>query len=217
MVKTIKKTILNMAEAKNKSYDYGKYEIYHNNGSIASGRVLHSEFLLNRDDIFPAQGDADNERNGDHIYTSGISVHMLFGQKYDRPNVTWRVVVYSVCDYNHRPATINQLFDLVSGNVLLDSVDTDKCKIIKQFYMKPGGAQFTVAVPAGTALAREYTFSRKMYIPYKHKISFNSSGATPEVGRRIFCEVSAYDAYGTIITDNIGYFQGWAKLHYRDP
>lgn len=220
LVKTIKRTILSMAEAKNKTLPFGALlggpvEIYHNNGSPASGRILHRQFELNKDSLHSVQGDADNQRNGDHIYTQGISVHILFGQKYDRPNITWRVTIYSTASAAQAPTTVDELFEGHSGNILLDAVDKDKVRIIKDFYMKPGVPQF-IQTTGGTTLAREYTFARKVFIPYKHKISFDTTGI-PQTGRRIYMEVSAYDAYGSLITDNIGYFQAWHRLYYRDP
>ena len=75
----------------------------------------------------PAQGDGSNGRNGDSIVSKRYKIRMLIANKGDRPNVTYRLVVFAA-----RAGTSNtygNVFENISGNVLLDSVNSDRCTI----------------------------------------------------------------------------------------
>lgn len=214
LVGTIKRTIIKMSEPKNKSYSHGKIELYHNSGSPASGRILPTSIQLDGVSQVPAQGDGDSARNGDQIYTKGISVRMLLGQKSDRMNVTFRVIVIRVTPQSE-PTSVSNMFDNVTGNILLDYCNTDRFKVVYQkFIKKTITPQLSPETPDDR---REITHTHKFWIPRRSLLKFRDDGATEYAGYRHYMYVFAYDAYGTLNTDNIGYVQTVSNLYYADP
>lgn len=212
LIGTIKRTIIKMSEPKNKPWDHGKLELYHNAGSFAGTRTLHTPLQLDGANMMPAQGDGDSARNGDQIYTKGVSVRMLFGQKLDRMNVTFRVVVIRVTP-QQEPPDIGSMFDNIAQNVLLDYCNTDRYKVVYQKFIKKN-----VTPQLSTATEqRELTFSHKFWIPRRNLVKFRQDAAQEYSGFRHYMYVFAYDAYGTATSDNIGYVQTITNLYYADP
>lgn len=213
LVPLIKRTILKMAEPKHKDTTHDIIQLYHNSGSPASGQILHTARPIKDYFTMPLQGDNDRERNGDHIWMKGISVKLLLGQKADRMNVTFRVCVLE-CTSEQEPATYGDLVDAQTGNSMLDSLNTDRGKIVYQKYVKK-----TISPQLDTyGGVRELTHFHKFWIPHKKLIKFSDNSSNNQYsGTRMYLYVFAYDAYGTLLTDNIAYFQAWSRLYYRDP
>lgn len=216
LVNTIKKTILRMAEPKHKITSWDKVELYHNAGSFTGAKSLGTVWAIKDYGTLPGQGNTDVTRNGDHIYMTGIQVKVLLGQKEDRMNVTFRIIVIE-CTSDQEPYAVTGtggLYDGVTNNILLDSVNTDRGRIVYQKFVKK-----TISPQLGTAGAeRELTHAHQFYIPHKKKIMFTDDVSNNQYsGTRMYMYVFAYDAFGTLLTDNIGYVQGWSKLYFRDP
>lgn len=204
--KLIKNTILKMAETKYKTATIGKTELYHN--------VL-SNNSMSFTDTYPAQGDTDSSRDGDEIYIQGWKVRLMFGQKHDRPNVTFRCFIVK---YQHQLTgdinTYGNFFHNVTGNGLLDPVQYKRFKILKSFTLKSRGTSMEVG-EAG----KEFVRTKQIWVPLKRKLKFAGDASTTAVNLNsdISLMVLAYDAYGTLITDNIAYVQGSTTLYFKDP
>lgn len=186
-------------------YNWGKAELNHNNYITGSFNPL-----LNGTALLPSQGDGDSNRTGNDIYARGIQCKMMFGCKADRHNTTFRVVVYK-CTKGYSIGTYTTVFDNQTGNVMLDGVDKDRVKVImdKKFAQK-------VDVNDHNA-NKEITFFRKIWIPHKSLYKFYDDGAQDNsYPYDIRMCVLAYDAYGTLITDNIGYVQMWSRFYFKD-
>lgn len=208
VTKIAKKAVRQVAEPKQYNYSFGKTELYHNSLSL----------ITKINNNFPYQGTGDNQRIGDRIFLTGIDIRMLLGQKQDRPNVTFRVIVFSVKSNTAQISGLNyvQIFDNTTGNCLLDSVNTDEIKVIKQYFFKPAQAAM-IGFNAGTGVGKEYTRPYHIYIPFKRNVVFQSdNGIIPDM-RDYYVVVMAYDAYGSITgTDNIAYCQLWTKMYFKD-
>lgn len=203
--KLIRKIVLKTAETKYKTLSVPKQELFHN--------LLHN-FGTNLLSVFPTQGDADSNRNGDEIYATGMMVRMIFGQKIDRPNVTFKVWVIGYNDNSLDPTTYGNFLHNTTGNVLLDAVQSKRFKVLKSFTLNSRGTSLEVG-----ETPKEFVRTAKFWIPMKKKIKFikddsiNASNYYPYIN----IIVSPYDAYGTLMTDNIGYAQASATLYYKDP
>lgn len=199
--KRVKRVIMKNAEPKKVSYNHNKTELYHNVPVLVAG--------LNSSVTMPSQGVGDNQRVGDQINASGYMVKMLFGQKSDRENVTFKLWVFQVpkgSTYNY-----SQWFDNVTGNCLLDDVNEDFVKVLAKRTFKYEG------VPNDNA--HEFTFAKKLWIPYRKIIKFGPANAAVTFNDPVdvVMYIAAYDAYGTLATDNIGYIATCTALHFRDP
>ena len=138
---------------------------------------------------------------------------MLIGGKADRTNVTYRLMYITYprdATYSYDTFFINK-----TGNALLDRMNTDLVKIIKTVYVKPQKSTL-FAGNLDDKGTREYTIAKKMWLPSKSVIRF-PDGTTSEASNRKFgVIITAYDAYGTLTTDNIAYIQHLVSNYYKD-
>lgn len=205
--RTIGKLLDQKMETKFKNGLVNKTELYHQTYSF-----LGNPFAI----CYPVQGTGDTQRIGDSINQKGIQVKMLFGQKFDRPNVTFRIFLFASQQKAGFP-TAAQLMDLTTGNVLLDQPNTDYAKCIYQKTLKKNYPN--LAAVGGVVASDEMTWVHKFYIKRPKKIIFSSDNGV-EAGfsdLRYDLIVAAYDAYGSLGTDNIGYVQTFFRYYYKDP
>lgn len=193
--------VLKAAESKKKTVDLGKYELYHNSFSVV--------YQLNYSTIMPAKGDHDDQRNGDSIIARGWKIRCLVGNKADRPNLTYRFTVVSRAE-SAQP-TYGEVYANVTGNVLLDAIDNDRNTKLFDKRFKPNPGIIGTSVTGG----REYTTTFSFWIPRKKLYNFTGNDVTND--RKIWLIVMAYDAYGSLVTDNPGYVQIWTEFIYKDP
>lgn len=207
----IKRAVLKKAEPKCKRFAFEKTEIYHNSfyspgGAPPSGYIC----AINNYGLMPAQGTGDNQRVGDQINVSGFKLKLLIGQKADRPNVSFRWFVLRVPKGS--AISYTTWFVGTTGNVLLDDPNTDFVKVLRSGLWRPNEAGL-----ANTG-GDEYTFAKRLWIPYKKLIKFGpADAATTHNDDDLYFTMVGYDAYGTLQTDNIAYAQMGLELHYRDP
>lgn len=204
----VKKVILRNAEPKMLPYAHNilaPQQLLHN--SYAAPYILTGSFQM------PTQGVTDIQRVGDEIMVSHVGVQMLFGQKQDRMNVSFRVIVVK-CTANASPISYATLMINTTGNVLLDNVNRDRCSVVSDQIIKRNISP-QLDVVGG---AKELTFVKKWNIPYKQKIKFAVDADTVDNNRKaLFMYVFAYDAFGTLVTDNIAYCQLHSTIYYKDP
>lgn len=210
LVRLIRKTVLKTTELKEKFTHHGKTEIYHN--GFYSGTPTNTGLVirLNEANSMCSQGAGDTQRVGDEIYITGFKIKMLIGQKADRPNVNWRWIACSVPKGSG--IVYADWFVNTSGNILLDDPNRDFLKVHAQGFWRPNEAGLT------GGLADEYTFAKRIYIPYKKLVKFGpAAAAVTHNDSDLYFVLMGYDAFGSLLTDNIGYVQASQTMYYRDP
>lgn len=210
--KIARKVVLSAAEDKEFAVDHAKQELYHNLvGTVAQINAPTVNHM-------PSQGDGDTNRTGDKIIARGFKVHALFGHKADRPNITWRVIIAAQRP-GLGPLNYSGLLKNMSGNGLLDECNKDRVTILMQKYLKPfkSDMQAHTAAPGAEPYDKEFTFTRRFWIPRKMVYKFELNGGYQHNDKELYMYVLPYDAYGTLTTDNIGYCQVWTKFCYKDP
>ena len=200
----ITKVQLKNSETKYRNMSLPKLELYHNN-------------LYPMDDlmaVMPIQGDTDGSRNGDEIMATGIKIRLMVGQKADRPNVTFKIFVVSYDEDTSGAPTYSNFFHNASGNGLLDAVQSKRYNVKKALTIKSRGTSMEVG-ESGKEFVRPYS----LWIPLRKKLKFqkDDTNKVTNYPQNLKILVFAYDAYGTLGTDNIGYIQGCATLYYKDP
>lgn len=205
LVKLIKAVTLKQSETKHTNDTVVKTELYHNTYTNL-GDILKK--------AYPLEGTGDDQRIGDKIVQRGIKIRMLLGQKYDRPNVTFKIWLLRF----NSTFGFNSLFDQTSGNILLDSTNSDYCKVVWSKTIHKNYPNLSAAVP-GTVESREITFPLQQYLSIPKNITFTTNGGTDAGATQMSHAliVGAYDAYGTLETDNIGYVQVFTRYYYKDP
>lgn len=208
--KRVKRIVMKATEPKVKRAYFGKVELYHN--CFYSGTPVSTGFvaLLNDAGIMPQQGIRDDQRVGDQINLSSFYLRMVIGQKADRPNITFRWWVLQIPKGS--PVNGANWFITTSSNVMLDDPNTDFVKVIRSGYIRPN--QASLAATGG----REYTFVKRVRVPYKKMVKFGPADAatTHNDNDLYFCLV-CYDAFGSLPTDNIAYVTATIDINYRDP
>ena len=178
-------------------------------GTVALNHNVLAVNVINGSTMMPTQGVADDQRIGDSINMSGFKIRFLIGQAADRPNVTFKYwvvrvpknVVYSYSNW----------FKAVTNNVLLDDTNEDYVKVLKSGIWKPYKGRMENS-------SDQFTFTKKLWIPYRKRLNFGpADSATTHDDSDLYVIMGAYDALGTLQSDNIAYFQWWSELFYRDP
>lgn len=198
------KVVNKNTETKIKDLNVGKVEMYHNTPQLLE---------LNQSAALPSRGTGVADRIGDSIRKVGTKHTMLIGGKYDRPNVSFRLVYITYprdFTYSYSDFFINK-----TGNALLDRMNTDLVKIIKTVYIKPQKAAMFAEI-AGTTYSKEYTVAKKVWLPSKSILKFPDGGSSEASNRKFGVLITAYDAYGTVTTDNIAYIQHLISNYYKD-
>lgn len=168
---------------------------------LLGSQIFHNVTSKLADNLMlTAQSNDDFGREGDSVNPVGISLKFLVKQESDRPNVTFKYWVLRIAGSGTAPVFCP--LKNVTGNVLLDSVDTEKAKVLRSgtfkypdnYYINPGGNY-----------DKELTYVRKLYIPFKGLSKYVYSGDNTLQGRdfNVALYVSAYDSFGTLPVDNI--------------
>lgn len=203
----MKKVALDTTETKFKNISIPKWELYHN---------INKQGSVNISSALIAQSDNDDGRIGTEIYLTGIKFRMLLGQKADRPNVTFKIYIV---EYDSTQAGTleneDHFYHRVTQNVLLDAVQSHRFKILKAITYKGNLGSMEVGESS-----KEKTYPLSFWVPMRRKLSFQAdSGTMVSMGMKdnLRVMIAAYDAYGTLTSDNIGYAQCCATCYYKDP
>jgi len=200
--KMVKSVVMKTVETKRVITAFNKVEMYHNVFSLSQCLTLNG--------TMPSQSVGEKGRVGDRINTVAFNIKMLCGQKGDRPNVTFRWACIEVPKGG--TLTYANVFNNVTGNVLLDDFNKDYVKVLKQGIWRPNEAAL-----AATG-NDEYTFVKKISIPYRRMVKFGpADAATTHNMNDIYFTILCFDAYGSLITDNIAYYQAAVEMIYKDP
>lgn len=201
--KRVRAVVLRTCEMKRTPVAVAKLEVFHN-------VWLGSTYLLNNQTTMPAGGGGQTNRIGDQINVLGWKIRCLFGQKGDRPNVSWRFMVFQVP--KGTSVAYADVFRNVTGNIMLDETNTDHVKVLMVRNFRPNQAGLDATGQD------EYTFFKRYFVPCKKLYKFGPADNVQTHNQPdIYVSVSAYDAYGSVITDNIGYMQMFTELQFKDP
>jgi hypothetical protein len=99
------------------------------------------------------------------------------------------------------------VFKSITGNVMLDETNTDTCKVLFSRTFRPNDVSL---LAAGTLVLR-----RRKADSHVRPHGLPPRRALPQGD--IIVVVLCYDAYGSLIADNIGYMQMFTEMQYRDP
>jgi len=200
MASMIKRVMLKQCETKHKSHSFQDQQMFHNTVSIPLNGLV---------DI--AQGDGENQRTGDEIIGKYIKVKLWVSNKLDRPNVMYRFMVIRV-PTGEETGSVNP-FEGVIGNKMLDYINTEKYTPVFQKYMT-----LSKTVETGDTAKEQSGYCSFMIPLNNQKIKFLPTGDTPKYQKfNLRLLAVAYDAYGTLVADDIASFAGVTRTYYKDP
>lgn len=210
LVSLIKKVTLKQSETKYNSGSIENTQLFHN-GGVGPTYV----FLTNM--LTTAQGQNQSQRLGDEVIAKGLSIKLWLSNKLDRPNVMYRIILLAVPPQEAVSTNPSGLFKGSIGNKIVDYIDTDKYKVIKNIMIKPFAGDYSLE---SGATNKEHSTYRKIWIPLKNrKIVYSAdNGAVAKYQNNILSlAVIAYDSYGSITTDNIASFACVYRFYFKDP
>lgn len=203
LVSLIKNVSLKQAETKMATYN-SITSAYHNVSFRYGGNLFGT-----------AQGITDTtgafNRIGDTVTPIGLKLYMQFRQPPDRPNVSWRIWVMKIIGNPSLPSSVPM--KSVTGNLLLDPIDTEKCKLIRTYNFKSPDNYWA----GTTGTSKDVDFFRKAWIPFR-RTPYVYSGDNLDTGRdfQVCMFVACYDSTGTLVSDNIGTFQCTNVFYFKD-
>lgn len=206
----IKKITLKTSETKFGSQNAENQQLYHNGGTAGTYNQIQNMLQT-------AQSGTQNGREGDRINAKGISIHLWLSNKLDRPNVMYRIVVYTCPFDQYTVASPSGFFQGLHANKMIDYINTDKYKLIYTKTIQPFSGDYSLE---SGATNKEHSRQIKIYIPLKNRtITYGTDGGViPNNQNSILCMgIIAYDSFGSLTTDNIASFSYVTKFYFKDP
>jgi len=199
-------------------------QLYHNvgnsGGAIApTAQYSDPTFFNPWNDIPPGTGRAN--RIGDKITPLSMNLHLWLSNKKDRPNVMYRIIVAKMPKSIGNTVTASNNVNIFqgaqtgsTGNAMVLPIDHDKG--IKPYYDRviKVNSSFFWDSDAGQRECSRYI---KLKIKRKRAGTIIFDSATQNiVNSPLALYVIPYDAYGTLVTDNIATFSFNARMYYKD-
>jgi len=177
----------------------GNFALYHNSPAA----YFNLTNLL--DSI--AVGNTVNTRVGNRVFVEELQIRMVPNNKTDRPNVNYRV---SVCA---APASSNtdaygELFYV--GGITGTHMPGNSHLLYDATFPKNQGSGMDNNVTPN----KERSFTHDLTIPIRKPVVYNTNDQA--CSTRLIAFITAYDAYGTLTTDNIAVAQTTWRLLYTD-
>lgn len=193
-----------------KHYDVpaiSKFELYHN-AWINSGSYTHT---ITGNAFMPLQGDGQDDRDGNTIFLDYINLKFNLWAKADRLNTQFRLVIIKT-NTSTSLATYSNIFDNQTGNLMLDGLKKGNSvlQIVYDKIWKPKGI-----VPV--ANTDEYNMFGQINVPIKKKVYFYGDSSQVLVSPYSYhFIIMAYDAYGSLQSDNVGACQVYQRTFFRE-
>jgi len=173
-----------------------------------------------------------NTRIGSEIYLQEFACNYWLSNKLDRPNVMYRIITFWYAqNMTSTTPSVNDIFFWNQAgtipNVMILRTNDDVIQVIsdKFVFSDANYAQPTYYPVGGTVAVLGKERSQLKFVKKKFKnkkIKYNDDltgiGATGVVKNKdIFVAIMAYDAYGTLTTDNICSYSENSRIMFKDP
>jgi len=190
-----------LPEVKTFGYETENIELYHNKAFYSPNWLACKQGVQDPDDL-----STQATRIGDEIYLRNVNIRLWLSNKGDRPNVMYKAVLFW---YDSTITLSDAYVYFTQTNKMLDRINNENISIIDQktVFSKENYAQ----------VEKEHSYLCTLNGNWKgKKITYDEGGTTPKK-RDIGMVVVAYDAYGTLQTDNIASFAYNGVVRLQDP
>ncbi len=152
-------------------------------------------------------------RIGDEFYLREINIRFWLSNKDDRPNVMYKLYLF----WYDSEATLNDATCyFTQQNKMLDRINNEQISIIDSQTIF-SGPSYSTGVSSVSGSAKEHSYLCTLKGKWKSKkITFDEGGVIPKK-RSLGTMVVAYDAFGTLQSDNIASYAYNAKVVIQDP
>lgn len=208
------------AETKHYQVYQENVQLYHNVGKSAAFTGASEPYAVYLNMLGVPVGATEQSRVGAKVQSRGVRVQLWLSNKLDRPNVMYRIMVltYPTLDPNTNLiwTGLNQLVtDNIGGNPnnMLGPVDT---KIYGVKYDK------RIQPFAGEYLDKEHSRYHSFFLKTNRTITYqdladgSSNNIPKSQNNRYALFVIPYDAYGSVVTDNIATVAFQIRHFFKD-
>lgn len=159
--------------------------------------------LLDDDD---AASTTNAVRKGDELILRNINLRFWLSTKKDRPNVIYKAVLFW---YDASASPSDAMVYFTQQNKMLDRYNTEQISIIDTFIVNSKSSYATTENEHSQLATLNKSWKVK-------KIKYDEGGQFPKF-KDIGLALVAYDAFGTLQSDEIASFALNIKLSYKDP
>ena len=197
----VRKEVLRTTETKMKTQQLSSSNLYHNTWNV-QGWLMNLQL-----------GEGKDNRTGDEVYLKSIVTKIHINSKPDRQASMIRALLVRV-----PAADATAPADLFEGgsNGIINFVNTSECAILAQKMVRMQGD--TVWRQGGSGVTTvQKDLNQCMTLSYNFKNAKTKyDGQYPKYWT-VRLLVLAYDAHGTLTTDNIADYMCVSRLYFKDP
>lgn len=210
MYKMIKSVALKNTETKVTFTSVENQNLFHNGGTT-------NNFANRINLLATTQGTADTNRIGDEVFGSHLTIKLWLSNKLDRPNVMYRIFVYSAPVDKSAVADFTNLLKGGNANKMLGIVNTGVYRLMYHKLINPKAGDYSLESGAANK-------ERSHYVPIKlnlrnRRIKYQATASQlpKEQRNHLILGIVAYDAYGTLTSDNIASYAIQTAFYFKDP
>ncbi len=145
-------------------------------------------------------------RIGDEFYLHNVNIRFWLSNKGDRPNVMYKLFLFWYdSDMTLSDATVY----FTQTNKMLDRINNESISLIDTTIVRSTNSYATTE--------QEHSYLATLNKSFKARKVTYDEGATIPKNRTIGVAIVAYDAYGTLQSDNIASFAYNAQMTITDP
>jgi len=212
LTRAIKRTVFNMKELKYKDLKLDDFAMKHNAYSVAYKLKLFTGVIPGTSQNWmPEQGDTSHTRDGNEIYLSGIQVRLQLRFFPDRLNGKCLIHVVKV-PKGQSIFAYEDVYDNITGNIMLDPMDKDKVKCIYKKTVYPG-----VMNPGVPTTGKDVCRYLNFFVPYKGTLRFQGdTETTHNMAHDYHLIIQAYDSANSLVSDDVASVQSYFRVMWRD-
>lgn len=173
-------------ELKTYAQTFSNQQLYHNSGVGMNNYASIADAIV--------QGTNIAQRIGNRVFIKRLRAHFVFNNKADRPNVSYRVVVTAAPSGANTDA-FSELFAF--GVFTSPHAPTNSILLYDSVFPLNQGSGMEVNVNS----SKERSFNHTLDVPINKPVVYNSADGKASTSIAVW--IIAYDAYGTLTTDNI--------------
>ncbi len=209
---TVKRQMLRLCETKKSSEAVENNQLFHNVTTYLLQCLKTSQGLTDPEGLQVSK----QNRIGDEVIARGIKFKFHMFNKENRPNVTYRIILFRYNTLLSIAAGMNDAYfwrgpNGAGGqfNRMLDNPNSDRVKVLRNIFIKSTN---------NYATSFEKSYMREFYFPMKdQKLKYRDDNDPDTLLWDLGVAVVCYDAFGTALTDNIASFAYTWTFYFKDP
>ncbi|AXH75089.1 MAG: putative capsid protein [Circoviridae sp.] len=207
VAKIAKQSIQTVCEKKHFGFYDEDQELFHNKVDYLDKWLECKQGVADPDDTTSG---VRNVRLGDEIYLHNINIRFWLSNKNDRPNCMYKLFLFW---YDSGTTLSDAVCFFTQKNKMLDRYNSESISVIDSKTIFSGASY-----SGNNDLLREHSYLCTLNGKWKNgrKITYDEGGTVPKK-RNIGTMVVAYDAFGTLQSDNIASYAYNGLVTITDP